>query len=180
MDWIEEAAGRIKRRNQILFSKTSSCLAYLNLLIPQQNHRTLVLWALSLAEESVELLEQRYPEERRPRIALEAARLWAAGRSKMREAQRRILDCHAVAKEIHSQEDIALCHAVGQACAVVHTEGHALGYPLYELTAIVFREGLERAEEPVEARCRAYVERLLWAAEEEQNSSGPWAVFLQR
>lgn len=180
MNWMEEAAGRIKRRNQILFSKTSSCLEELNLLLPQQNHRTLVLWALSLAEESVELLEQRYPEECRPRIALEAARLWAAGKSKMREAQRRILDCHAVAKEIRSREDIALCHAVGQACAVVHTEGHALGYPIYELTAIVLREGLERAKRPVKDRCRVYMERLLWAAEEEQNSSGPWAGFLQQ
>ena len=180
MDWIEEAAGRVKRKNQILFSKTSSCLEELNLLIPQQNHRTLVLWALSLAEESVELLEQRYPEECRHRIALEAARLWAAGKTKMREAQRRILDCHAVAKELTSREDIALCHAVGQACAVVHTEGHALGYPLYELTAIVLREGLEKAVEPVEERCRYYLERLQQAEEEERGSEGPWAPFLLR
>ena len=163
MDWIEEAAGRVKRKNQILFSKTSSCLEELNLLIPQQNHRTLVLWALSLAEESVELLE-----------------LWAAGKTKMREAQRRILDCHAVAKELTSREDIALCHAVGQACAVVHTEGHALGYPLYELTAIVLREGLEKAVEPVEERCRYYLERLQQAEEEERGSEGPWAPFLLR
>lgn len=179
MDWTEETAGRIKRRNQILFSKTSSCLSELNLLLPQQNHRALVLWALSLAEETVALLERRYPEDGRPRMALEAARLWAAGETKMRQAQRRILDCHAVAREISSREDIALCHAVGQACAVVHTEGHALGYPIYELTAIVLREGLENAGEPVEDRCRVYVERLLWAEGEERRFPGPWAAFLQ-
>lgn len=180
MDWKEETAGRIKRRNQILFSKTSSCLGELDEQISRQNHRTLVLWALALAEESAALLEQRYPEECRPRIALEAAWLWASGKIKMREAQRRILDCHAVAKELTSREDIALCHAVGQACGVVHAAGHALGYPIYELSAIVYREGLEKAVEPVEERCRYYLERLQQAEEEERGSEGPWAPFLLR
>ena len=180
MDWKEETAGRIKRRNQILFSKTSSCLRELDEQTSRQNHRTLVLWALALAEETVALLEQRYPEECRPRIALEAAWLWASGKIKMREAQRRILDCHAVAKELTSREDIALCHAVGQACGVVHAAGHALGYPIYELSAIVYREGMEKAEEPVEERCRYYLERLQQAKEEERGSEGPWAPFLLR
>ena len=36
----------------------------------------------------------------------------------MRAAQRAILDVHAFAKEIKSLEDIALCHAIGQACGV--------------------------------------------------------------
>lgn len=180
MDWKEETAGRIKRRNQILFSKTSSCLRELDEKISRQNHRTLVLWALALAEETVALLEQRYPEECRPRIALEAAWLWASGKIKMREAQRRILDCHAVAKELTSREDIALCHAVGQACGVVHAAGHALGYPIYELSAIVYREGLEKAVEPVEERCQYYLERLQQAEEEERGSEGPWAPFLLR
>ena len=180
MDWKEETAGRIKRKNQILFSKTSSCLRELDEQISRQNHRTLVLWALALAEETAALLEQRYPEECRPRIALEAAWLWASGKIKMRKAQRRILDCHAVAKELTSREDIALCHAVGQACGVVHAAGHALGYPIYELSAIVYREGLEKAIEPVEERCRYYLERLQQAEEEERASEGPWAPFLLR
>ena len=45
---------------------------------------------------------------------LEAARAWAAGDIKMPLARRKILDCHAVAKELANPEAIALCHAVGQ------------------------------------------------------------------
>ena len=77
----------------------------------------MILWAFDLAAESVAELERKYPDERRPREALEAARDWAAGNIKMRLAQRKILDCHAFAKGIDCKEDIAICHAVGQACA---------------------------------------------------------------
>ena len=86
-------------------------------------------------------MERAYPEERRPREALEAAQNWAAGKCKMRLAQQKILACHAFAKETSSKEEIAICHAVGQACAVVHTAGHAIGYPIYDLTAIVYKYG---------------------------------------
>ena len=61
----------------------------------------------------------------------------------MRYAQRKILDCHAFAKEAGCKEDVALCHAVGQACSVVHTAGHAIGYPAYDLTAIIHRYGID-------------------------------------
>ena len=49
----------------------------------------------------------------------------------MHLAQRKILDCHAVTKEMENKEDIAICHSIGQACAVVHTARHAIGYALY-------------------------------------------------
>ena len=99
----------------------------------------MALWAFDFAAETIEKLEKKYPEEIRPREALEAAQAWAAGNIKMRPAQRKILDCHAFAKEIHCKEDIAMCHAVGQACAVVHTAGHAIGFPIYDLTSIIYR-----------------------------------------
>lgn len=58
-------------------------------------------------------------------------------------AQRKILDCHGFAKEIDNKEDIATVHAVGQACSVVHTAGHAMGYPIYDLTSFVHRYGID-------------------------------------
>ena len=36
-------------------------------------------------------------------------------------AKKAILECHAMAKELTDIADIALCHAIGQACSVVHT-----------------------------------------------------------
>ena len=131
-------------------------------LFTDRSHRQIVLWAFDFAEESVRLFKSKYPNERRQREALEAAQDWAAGRIKMRPAQRKILDCHAAAKELSDREDIAICHSIGQACSVVHTAGHAMGYPIYDLTAIIYRYGIDNCVPFVEARKRAYIDRLLY------------------
>ena len=161
-----------------MFAKDAEFLQDLAMLLGEQNHRIVALWALELAAESVEKLEEKYPDESRPREALEAARAWAAGDIKMRLAQRKILDCHAFAKEITSKEDIALCHSVGQACAVVHTAGHAMGYPMYELSAIVYRLGNENCQEAVERRKQEYIRKLFYWSEHVGDHEGEWADFM--
>ena len=178
MDWLDEVRIRLKKRNQVLFVKDTEFLQDLTMLFRDQNHRTMVLWALDLAAESVARLEEKYPDETRPREAMEAARAWAAGKIRMRLAQRKILDCHALAKEIDSKEDIALCHAVGQACAVVHTAGHAIGYPMYDLSAIVYRLGSESCAEAVEQRRREYISKLFYWNEHIDDYEGEWADFM--
>lgn len=180
MDWLEEVKEKQKRRNQVLFGKDSEYLLDLRMLFETQSHTVMTLWALDFAEETVELLKERYPEETRPEEALNAARDWAAGKVKMRFAQRKILDCHAVAKELSSKEDIALCHAVGQACAVVHTAGHAMGYPIYDLTALVCRYGLEECREWVEERKQEYISRLFYWIDHEKDEERTWAAFLRK
>lgn len=178
MNWIEDVEKKLKRKNQILFSKDSEFLKELIYLISQQNRRALVLWAFELAEETVRILEEKYPDETRPRDVLEACQLWASGEIKMPEAKRRILACHAFAKELSNPEDIALCHAVGQACSVVHTGGHAIGYPIYELTALVRKYGIDDCGEIVEARKQEYMDRLIYWQDNYMNYDGKWAKFL--
>lgn len=178
MDWIEEIKKKLKRKNKILFSKDSEYLQDLVWLINQQNRQVLVLWALDFAEEIVKKLEIKYPNENRPRNALEATKLWASGKIKIPIAKREILSCHAFAKEISNQEDIALCHAVGQACSVVHTSGHAIGLPIYELTSIVYKLGVENCADSVEKRKQEYIERLIYWKDNYQNYTGEWASFL--
>ena len=178
MDWMEDVQRNWTRRNQILVSKDNPLLLSLDPLFRGQSHRAAVLWALELAGEIVQTLEAALPGEPRPRAAWEAARHWAAGAVKMRPAQRAILDCHGLAKELSDPVLIALCHAVGQGCAVVHTAGHWPGLPMYELTAIVRRHGLDACRGPVEARAAHYRERLLFWLAEAPNVPGPWASFL--
>lgn len=178
MDWLIDVAGKLKRKNAVLFSKENELIKELGLLVAGQNRRVLILWALDLAEESVSLLEQKYPEDSRPRNALEATRLWASGSIKMPLAKREILNCHAMAKELNSPEDIALCHAIGQACSVVHTSGHASGYPIYELTAIVRRHGIDNCKEHIDKRFCEYKEKLLYWQTKEKDYPGTWAKFL--
>ncbi|MDR1159405.1 MAG: hypothetical protein LBK69_02150 [Syntrophomonadaceae bacterium] len=152
MEWIDEVQGRIRRKNQILFAKDSEFLQDLIYLIQEQNHRTMVLWALEFADEAVQKLTVRHPGEKRFEEAVTATKDWASGKVKMPFAKRAILQVHAVAKEINSLEDIALCHAIGQACGVVHANGHAIGFPVYDLTAIIRRYGVNECKEPVEKR----------------------------
>lgn len=179
MNWIDEVQINLKRGNQVLFSKKSLYLQDLRLLFQAQNHRTMALWAFDFAAETIEKLEKKYPEEIRPREALEAAQAWAAGNIKMRPAQRKILDCHAFAKEIHCKEDIAMCHAVGQACAVVHTAGHAIGFPIYDLTSIIYRYGIENSTGAIEMRKQAYIDKVFFWNMHLADYEGEWADFMR-
>ena len=178
--WLAEVKAKAKRRNQILFAVDNPLLAELRWLVASANRKALILWAMELAEETVWELESRYPGDHRPREAVEAAREWAAGEIKMPLAKRAILDCHAMSKELAAPADIAQCHAVGQACSVVHTAGHAMGYPIYELTALVRELGLENCQEAVETRAIDYEQRLRLWTEREQTDCRTWANFLRK
>ena len=178
--WLAEVKAKAKRHNQILFSKESALLDDLRHLIGQANRRAMVLWALELSEETARELAGKYPEDPRPLDAIAASRAWASGEIKMPIAKQAILNCHAMAKELADPADIARCHAVGQACSVVHKAGHALGYPMYELTAIVLELGLDNCRDAVEHRVRCYEQRLHYWAEHEKSCSQNWASFLRK
>lgn len=170
---------RIKVGRQILFSKDDEIILMLGGMLEAAPRPALVLWALELAEESVRILEERYPEEERPRQALDMSRKWAAGEIKMPLAQRAILDCHAFAKEINSRADIARCHAIGQACGTVHAKGHAVGYPIYDLTALLRENAEGDWEELVQERVEHYIDRLQYWKENYRDYPGSWAGFLK-
>lgn len=171
---FDDVVARLERGNHVLFSKTSTCLERLSQMLGEVDHRTTILWALSFVPDIVQQLEVKHPGEMRPSLALSSAWAWARGEIRMREAQGRILDCHALAKELDDPVDVALCHAIGQACSVVHTAGHALGLPMYELTAIVLSSGLDA----VGARIEEYGNRLEWWSTHTDTYKGPWASFL--
>lgn len=77
-------------------------------------------------------------------------------------------------------QDAARCHAVGQACSVVHTAGHALGFPLYDLTAVVLQCGVEHCAQAVLDRTQEYVNVLLRCMGDSTLEQGEWAAFLRR
>lgn len=178
--WLAEVKEKVRQKNKILFSKDSLLLAELSRFIEHTNRRALILWALELAEETAQTLAEKHPGDFRPGEAVEAAVIWARGEIKMPIAKQAILNCHAMAKELADPVDIARCHAVGQACSVVHTAGHALGYPMYELTAMVLDRGLDDCADAVERQAAYYVQRLQYWAEYEKTCHRNWAEFLQK
>lgn len=169
---------KLKKRNQLLFSRESECLQELIELIQLQNHRTLVMWALDCAKSPLEQMERKYPDESRPRMCLKRCEDWARGKIKMPQAKPAILACHAVAKDIDDRMYGALCHAIGHAGATVHVETHALGLVMYELTALVIRYGKKDFVEPVSEKINDYYSRLLYWQENTDQLGLDWAGFL--
>ncbi|MDR1392642.1 MAG: hypothetical protein LBJ62_01525 [Bifidobacteriaceae bacterium] len=178
-EWLVQIRSKLRRGNRVLFAKDNALFAELNDALAAASRKAAVLWALELAAAAVGTLAERYPGEERPAAALDASRAWAAGRVKMREARRAILDCHGFAKQIASPEDAALCHAVGQACGTVHANGHAIGFPVYELTAMVHRLGIENCQGAVEQRVAHYRRRLDYWSDHYGDHRGGWARFLE-
>jgi len=169
---------RYARKNQLLFGRDSTCLQDLLADIRHQKHRTLVLWAFDCAQDALNQLEACYYDDPRPREAVALCWQWAQGAIKMPLARRAILALHAMAKEVDNAVDAALCHALGHACATVHVETHAIGLPVYELTALVRNLGLGNSEQAVLDKAAHYRQRLAYWQEMIYQHPGPWAGFL--
>lgn len=175
---VEKLKDRLHRHRQILFGKDDPFLAPVNAAVAEASGKAVILWALDLADETAEKLYEKYQD---PCFlsAVADARLWARGIIRMPEAKRSILACHAFAREAYNASDRAWCHAVGQACSTVHTVRHAIGYPLYDLSALVFQYGPENCMDVLIGRRKEYLIRLK-EAEKEAVMLREWALFIER
>lgn len=91
--------------------------------LDKQDHRSLVLWATDCAEHVLPYFEEKYPEDDRPRNAVEAGRAWARGETTVGEARTAAFAAHAAAR------------ASGHAAATAHVAGHAAHAANYAVTA---------------------------------------------
>lgn len=148
----------------------------LNVELGSANRREVVLWAFECAEAALETLRLKCPRLEQPQQALTVCRAWARGDVRMPVARRAILDCHAACRGCTDGELISLCHAIGQGLSAIHTPRHAIGLPIYELTAMVYRLG-DAYEIPVAEKLAWYLETL----ERVRGTDGqyPWIDFLR-
>ncbi|HPF16542.1 MAG TPA: hypothetical protein P5107_09605 [Thermotogota bacterium] len=109
---------------------------------------------------------------------MELCEQWACGKIKMAMAKQAILEAHAVAKELDDTQYGSLCHAIAHAGATVHVGSHALGLPLYELTALVLKHDFKDFQKPVSAKIDDYINRLLYWEKHTDQSGMVWARFL--
>ncbi|NLG26264.1 MAG: hypothetical protein GX558_12970 [Clostridiales bacterium] len=166
---------------KLLFSRESERIQPLRELVEKQKHRTLVAWALDCAPRVLAISESRYPQELRPRQALETAAAWAQGKVKMPVAKRAIHAAHEAATMMEGDAAAqAAARAVGHAAATVHVETHALGLVFYGLTAFVYAAPPQASEEIVAKELQWFIERLAyWEAHIDQIDT-PWAAFLMK
>jgi hypothetical protein len=116
-------------------------------LVGITEHTTLAIWAIDCVERVLPYFEEVYPEDHRPRKAIEACRAWIdTGVFRMADIRRASLTAHAAAREVG--EDTAArsaARAAGQAAATPHVPAHSLAAAKYALQAIY------RASPPTDA-----------------------------
>jgi hypothetical protein len=100
-----------------------------------QDHRSLVLWAADCAEHVLLYFEEKYPEDDRPRKAVEAGRAWARGEIAVSEARAAAFAAHAAARDADHAAARAAARAAGHAAATAHVAGHAHHAAAYAVTA---------------------------------------------
>lgn len=107
-------------------------------LIKNTDHKTLAVWVIDCAERVMPYFEKKYPEDHRPRQAIETLQAWInTGVFKMAVIRKASLDSHAAAREVGEDNAArSAARAAGQAVATTHAPRHSYGSAVYAQQAI--------------------------------------------
>ena len=107
-------------------------------LVKKTDHKTLAVWAIDCAERVLPYFEEKYPEDHRPRNAIETLQTWInTGVFKMAVIRQASLASHAAAREVGEDNAArSAARAAGQAVATAHVPTHSMGAAIYALQAI--------------------------------------------
>ena len=118
-------------------------------LVGKTGHKTLGVWACDCAARALPYFENKYPQDNRPRLAIEAGRAWVkTGVFRMADIRKIALAAHAAARE--AKDEKAACsaaRAAGHALATAHVRTHAIAAAMYAATAL--RDAVEPAHAEV-------------------------------
>ena len=124
-------------------------------LVQVTDQKTLAIWAIDCAERVLPYFEQQFPDDHRPRHAIEALQAWLqTGVFTMAGIRKASLDSHAAARDVGADTAArSAARAAGQAVATAHVPRHAYGSAVYAQQAIY------RASNPTEADAAVATER---------------------
>jgi hypothetical protein len=124
---MEKSTFSITRKDEKMFE-----------LVSKTDHKTLALWAIDCAEQVMPYFEEKYPQDHRPRQAIETLKTWiATGVFKMAVIRKASLDSHAAARDVGEDNPArSAARAAGQAVATAHVPRHAYGPAIYAQQAI--------------------------------------------
>ena len=107
-------------------------------LVRKTDHKTLAVWAVDCVERVMPYFEEKYPEDHRPRNAIEALQAWLnTGVFKMADIRKASLASHAAAREVGEDNAArSAARAAGQAVATAHVPTHSIGAASYSLQTI--------------------------------------------
>jgi hypothetical protein len=107
-------------------------------LVSKTDHKTLAVWAIDCAERVMPYFEEKYPQDHRPRQAIETLKTWIdTGVFTMAVIRKASLDSHAAAREVGADSPArSAARAAGQAVATAHVPSHSYGPAIYAQQAI--------------------------------------------
>jgi hypothetical protein len=131
-------------------------------LVRTTDHRTLATWAIDCAGRVLHFFEEKYPEDPRPRVALNVCREWTTtGVFSMTVIRAASLAAHAAARDVGEDSPArSAARAAGQAVATAHVRTHSPGAARYAQQAVFRAAGPGDAEAAV-AQEREWQERHL-------------------
>jgi len=107
-------------------------------LVRKSDHKTLAGWAIDCANRVLPFFEQDFPEDLRPRQALETLQAWIeTGVFQMAVIRGASLASHAAARDVGADTPArSAARAAGQAVATAHVPAHAIGAARYAQQAL--------------------------------------------
>jgi hypothetical protein len=105
-------------------------------LTAKMDHKTLAIWAADCAEHVLSHFNDLYPDDSRPRKAIEAGRAWVRGEISVGDARSAALAAHAAARDADEGVARAVARATGHAAGTAHVAGHAIHAANYAASAI--------------------------------------------
>lgn len=165
---------------KLLVTRESECLQPIRDLIEKQKHRILVQWTIDCAEPVLEIFEEKYPNDKRPREALEAAIAWAHNEIKMPIAKKAAHATHNAASEIINENPAAgaAARAMGHIIGTVHVETHAIGFVSYAITAFVYAQNSQNDQKIIANQTSWLYERLKYWEKNIDKLEVKWISFL--
>jgi hypothetical protein len=152
-------------------------------LLDPPTHRLLASWAADCAEHVLTLFTVKYPEDDRPRMAIETARAWSRGAATVSEAREAAVAAHAAARSASDAAAREVARAAGHAVATAHMADHELGAAGYAIKAVRLASPASDAMAAGERECRWQREQLpeaireLVLSDEELRNKKLWSVF---
>ena len=146
------------------------------------HHRLLAWWAARCAGHVLVRFESVRPDDRRPRNAIEQARVWARGEIRMSQARAAGGHAMAAARDLRGAARHA-AYAAGQAAVVAHVAAHELGAAAYAIRAARAAAPEAESESAGQRECRWQRDQLPEAIRQlvldDQRSRNDicWSVF---
>lgn len=141
----------------------------LRALVEEIDHKVLAAWAIDCAERVLPYFEEAFPDDDRPRRALDTLQAWIdTGVFKMAVIRKASLDAHAAAREVGEDNPArSAARAAGQAVATAHGRGHGPGAAIYARQAVHRASSAEEAAAAVAAERAWQVARLVALRDDE-------------